>query len=303
MIGIYVVSECAPVFAFFTRDAANIYKDTVMTRSLLPTRLTPLLVMFLALFTLIVQGCGGGGGGNDGGASNTDPSGYYTSTGDASVDDGAGGMIANLDDLQGLVSPDGKLMMLSVKTGVAYVGTYTVSGNVFTGLVDVYEAGVMIEKDVSVINGMITKGSTMTGDLDGAGRAAKGSFTLRYAEAMDNGPVELDMVYYNLDWKRVSNTENFNITLEEETAPISNFGSGGTGLGIFDNCTFRGRIEPIPNIHLYTLSGSMRDCLDSNILEPDVYSGLVSVRGIAPDDRLIVVLTNGIYGIIGEYSR
>ncbi|MCF6254874.1 MAG: hypothetical protein L3J98_06135 [Gammaproteobacteria bacterium] len=278
-----------------------------MTRSLLSTRLTPLLMMFLALFTLVFQGCGGGGGGG-GGASNTDPSGYYRDTGSANVDDGASGMITEFNDLQGLVSPDGKLMMLSVNTGVAYVGTYTVSGSAFTGLVDVYEAGVMTQKDVPIINGMITQGTTMTGDLDGTGRAAKGSFTLEYAEAMDNGPVELDQVYHELSWKSVNNSENFNLSIEEEVASIPNFGSNGTGLGTFDNCKFGGRIEPISNTHLYTLSGTMRDCLDSNsfsngILVPDAYSGLVSVRGIDPDDRLIVVLTNGAYGIIGEYRR
>jgi len=259
--------------------------------------------MFLALFTLIMQGCGGGGEDNDGGKSNTNPSGYYTNTGDASVDDGAGGTIASLDDLQGLVSPDGQLMMLSVKTGVAYVGTYTVSGNNFSGLVDVYEAGVMIEKDVSVINGMITKGSTMTGDLDGTGRAAKGSFTLRYAGGLDNEPVELDMLYYNLDWKTVSNSDNFNLSIAPEDAPIANFKSGGTGSGAFDNCRLAGRVEPIPGKHLYTVSGDMSRCEDDSILQPEGYSGLVSVRGTSPNDRLIVVLTNGTYGIIEEYKR
>ncbi len=82
-----------------------------------------------------------------------DPAGYYTNTGD----DGVSGAIANLNDLQGLVSPDGKLMMLSVNAGLAYVGTFTVNETSFTGLVDVYEAGVMIEKDVSVINGRIQR--------------------------------------------------------------------------------------------------------------------------------------------------
>ena len=278
-----------------------------MTQPLLLSRLAPLLVIFLALFTLIVQGCGGGGGGNDR-ASNADPAGYYTNDGFASVDDGAGSTIENLNDLQGLVSPDKKLMMLSVKTGVAYVGTFTVSGNNFSGLVDVYEAGVMTQEDVPIINGLITQGATMTGDLDGIGRAAKGSFTLNYAGTLDNEPVELARVYYNLDWKPVNNSESFTISLEEETAPIPNFSSGSFGLGKFDSCGFLGRIEPIPGRHLYTLSGGMSRCENSNslsngILQPEAYSGLVSVRGTDPDDRLIVVLTNGIYGIIGEYKR
>jgi len=267
----------------------------------LKTRISPLLMIILALFALVLQGCSSGGGGNDRGTSNADPSGYYTNTGDASVDDGAAGTINSFDDLQGMVSPDGQLMMLSVNTGVAYVGTLTVSGTNFTGSVTIYEAGVMTQNDVPIINGMITEGATLTGDLDGTGRAASGSFTLNYAEGMDNEPVVLDQVYYNLDWIPVNNSENFALSIEDEA--ITNFGSGGSGSGTFDSCRFGGDIEPIPGIHLYTLSGDMRGCVDDAVLIPETYSGLVSVRGTAPDDRLIVVLTNGTYGIIGEYSR
>ena len=234
---------------------------------------------------------------------NADPAGYYTNTGDASVDDGASGTIDNLNDLQGLVSPDGDLMMLSVNTGIAYVGTITVTEGNFTGSVTIYEAGVAIEKDVPIINGMITQGSSMTGDLNGTGRAANGSFTLNYAGGMDNEPVVLDQVYYNLDWIPVNNSENFTLSINEEPAPGTNFGNGGIGLGTFNNCDFLGRLEPVSGRHLYTISGDMSRCDDATILQPAGYSGLVSVRGTAPDDRLIVVLTNGTYGIIGEYIR
>jgi len=202
-----------------------------------------------------------------------------------------------------MVSPDGQLMMLSVNTGVAYVGTITVSGNSFTGSVTIYEAGVATQNDVPIINGMITQGATMTGDLNGTGRAASGSFTLNYAGGMDNEPVALDQVYYNLDWIAVNNNDNFGLSIEEEPAPGANFGSGGLGLGTFDSCGFRGRLEPVLGRHLYAISGDMSRCDDAAILQPVGYSGLVSVRGTAPDDRLIVVLTNGIYGIIGEYER
>jgi len=265
--------------------------------------------IILVLFFLTIQGCGGGsGGGNDGGTSNADPSGYYTDSGFATVDDGAAGNIDSFNDLQGMVSPDGQLMMLSVNTGVAYVGTITVSGNSFTGSVTIYEAGVATQNDVPIINGMITQGATMTGDLNGTGRAANGSFTLNYAGAMGNEPVALDQVYYNLDWKTVNNNDNFTLSIEEESAPGANFGNGSIGLGTFNNCDFLGRLEPVPGRHLYTILGDMRNCADSTslangILMPAGYSGLVSVRGTAPDDRLIVVLTNGTYGIIGEYRR
>jgi len=270
----------------------------------LTMRTNPLLMIILALIALVLQGCSSGGGGSDGGTSNADPSGYYTSTGDASVDDGAAGTIANFNDLQGLVSPDGDLMMLSVNTGIAYVGTITVTEGNFTGSVTIYEAGVATQNDVPIINGMITQGTTLTGDLDGTGRAANGSFTLDYAGGMDNEPVELSQIYYELSWKPVNNSGNFALSIEEEAAPGNNFKSGGSGSGTFDNCTFRGRIESVPGAHLFALSGVMdNDCTNPDILQPETYSGLVSVRGTAPDDRLIVVLTNGTYGIIGEYSR
>jgi len=201
-------------------------------------------------------------------------------------------------------------MMLSVNTGIAYVGTITVTEGNFTGSVTIYEAGVATQNDVPIINGMITQGARITGNLNGTGRAASGSFTLNYAGGMDNEPVALDQVYYNLDWIAVNNNDNFGLSIEEEPAPGANFGSGGSGSGVFDNCKFlgSGRLEPVPGKHLYTISGDMRDCADSTslangILMPVGYSGLVSVRGTAPDDRLIVVLTNGRYGIIGEYRR
>jgi len=50
-----------------------------------------------------------------------DPAGYYTNTGD----DGVSGAIANLNDLQGLVSPDGKLMMLSVNAGFGVMSVHS----------------------------------------------------------------------------------------------------------------------------------------------------------------------------------
>jgi len=199
-------------------------------------------------------------------------------------------------------------MMLSVNTGIAYVGTITVTEGNFTGSVTIYEAGVATQNDVPIINGMITQGSSMTGDLNGTGRAASGSFTLNYAGGMDNEPVVLDQVYYNLDWIAVNNNDNFNLSINEEPAPDANFGSGGSGSGVFNRCDFQGRLEPVPERHLYTISGDMSGCnnstsLENGILMPVGYSGLVSVQGIAPDDRLIVVLTNGTYGIIEEYTR
>ena len=273
-----------------------------MTPHCLTTRFTYLPLMLLALLALILQGCGDGVRVLP--ASDADPTGYYTNSGYAQV------MTADnttprtdITDLQGMVY-DGQLMMLSDSKNVTYVGTFSVSGNDFSGTVTVYEAGVRTQENVP-LSGMITAGSHITGTLGGSG-VANGSFRLNYAPLADNGPVDMNMVIHDLDWLPVNNTESFTIRIGDDAAPIANFGSGGSGQGTFDNCKFRGRLEPVPETHLYTLSGVMRDCENSNsvnILTPKTYSGLVGVRGTAPNDRLIVILTNGIYGINGEYVR
>jgi hypothetical protein len=73
-----------------------------MTHSLFPLRFTPFLLVFLALFTLLVQGCGGGGGGNDG-PKNAAPS-FTSSATVSSVADGTStvtGYTASATDADG----------------------------------------------------------------------------------------------------------------------------------------------------------------------------------------------------------
>ena len=270
-----------------------------MTPHCLTTRFTYLPLMFLALFALALQGCG------DGvrilPPSDADPTGYYINTGFVQV------MMADnttprvtTADFQGMVTGN-QFMMLGDTDNLTYVGTFTVSGNDISGTVTLYEAGEATQEDVP-LTGMVTATSKITGTLGGSG-AANGTFQLNYAPLGDNGPVDVAMVIHTLDWEPVTNADNFLISISDELVPIANFGSAGSGFGIFNRCGFLGRIEPVPGIHLYTLSGVMNDCDNTGILVPEAYSGLVSVRGIAPNDRLIVVLTNGAYGISGEYFR
>jgi len=267
-------------------------------------RLTALPMILLALIVLALQGCS-----SDDAPPPTptpvpdaNPTGYYTNTGFVDV------MMADnttprpsITDLQGMVN-DGKLKMLSDTEGLSYVGTFTVTENDFSGSVTVYEAGVMTQDNVP-LNGMITEGAKITGTLGGTG-AGNGTFQLDYAPLADNGPVDMPMVIPPSNtWLPVNNSDSFNISIGDDLEPIPNFGSSGSGQGAFDNCTFLARIEPVPGRHLYTVSGAMKDCINGAILMPDGYSGLVSVRGSAPGDRLIVVLSNGAYGITGEYVR
>ena len=228
-----------------------------------------------------------------------DPTGYYTNTGFVDVKAGDDMTQRLVTDIQGMVTGE-QLMLLSDTESLTYTGTFTMNENNFSGSVTLYEAGVMTQENIPV-NGLITEGARITGTLDGTG-AANGTFQLDYAPLADNGPVDMAVVIHTLNWLPMNNNDNFAVNVTSE-AVLPNFTSSGSGQGIFDNCKFRSRIEPVPGVHLYTVSGLMRDCVNNNILMPDAYSGLVSVRGIAPNDRLIVVLANGAYVISGEYFR
>lgn len=258
-------------------------------------RLTP---FFLAL--LVLQGCfhSSGGGGGGGGTSNANPTGYYTNTGFVQV------MMADnttprttTADFQGMVTGT-QFMMLSDTDNLSYIGTFTVSGNTINGSVTLYEAGAMVEENVP-LTGMITAGTRITGTLSGAG-AANGTFQLNYAA--DNGPVDLALVERPLDWRPVvnSNIPNLNLSNPTEAAPANNFGTGGTSSGIFNGCTYRGRMEIIAGTHLYAVSVTVDSCspgaIDVEAIQP--YTGLASVRGT---DRFILALSNGVYDFSGEY--
>ncbi len=170
------------------------------------------------------------------------------------------------------------------------------SGNDINGTVTVYEADKMTQQDVP-LTGMITQGSKITGTLGGTG-AANGTFHLNYAQ--DNGPVDMDTVVRATDWRPVIGPPSDipSLSVRNDSLPLPNFGSGGSGGGGFDNCDFNGRIKPIANTHLYTVSVTMASCVNKDILVTPAYTGLVSVRGT---DRLILVLTNGVYDFSGEY--
>ncbi len=270
----------------------------------LTARFTHLPMLLLALFALALQGCG------DGvrilPPSDADPTGYYTNTGVLEVmeNDNTTPRLA-ITDLQGMVT-DGQLMMLSDTENLTYVGRFTVSGNDISGTVTVYEADEMTQKDVP-LTGQVTAGSKITGTLSGIG-AANGTFTLNYAPLVDNGPVDMDMVIRLLSWRPVTGNPSAIPTLDmaagARPAPATNMTSGGSGSDIFNNCGFTGRMDPITGTHLYRVSVNMLDCVNPDILDTPVYTGLASVRNeVSSNDRLILVMTNGAYDFSGEYKE
>jgi len=254
--------------------------------------------IILVLFFLTIQGCGGGsGGGNDRGISNADPTGYYTNNGFVNVKAADDTTQRLVNDIQGMVA-NGQLMMLSDSENIAYIGTFTVSGNDFSGSVTVYEAGAMVQQDVSV-TGLITEGSSLIGTLGGSG-VANGTFQLNYAE--DNGPVNLVQLERASDWRPVVNLNipSLNLTDTAAVAPADNIGTGGTGSNIFEGCSYLGRIDPIAGTHLYTVTVTMDSCNGegTGVDAIPVHTGLASVRGT---DRFILALSNGEYDFSGEY--
>ena len=270
----------------------------------LPKRLAASPLILLVLITLVLQGCFLD---DDDPAPvpeptpNANPAGYYTNTGfiDVMQADNTTPR-ATITDFQGMASGS-SLMMLSDLADLAYVGTIAVTGNDFSGTVDVYEAGVMTQGDVP-FSGTITEGTRITGTMRGT-NVANGTFQLDYAPALDNGPVTVSMIVPTLDWEPVTNSISYDITAGNDPAPIPNFTSATTGSSFLTNCTLLARMEPISEIHVFALSGPMIDCDFGDTMVPATYSGLASVRGIAPNDRLVVVVSNGVHGVNAEYIR
>ena len=227
------------------------------------------------------------------------PTGYYTNNGFVNVKAADDTTQRLVNDIQGMVA-NGQLMMLSDSENIAYIGTFTVSGNDFSGSVTVYEAGAMVQQDVSV-TGLITEGSSLTGTLGGSG-VANGTFKLNYAE--DNGPVDLAQLERDFTWFPVDNLNIPNLDLRNPTqvAPADNISAAGVGSNIFDGCSYRGRIDPIAGTHLYTVSVTMvNPCTGAATGVVDAipaYTGLASVRGT---DRFVLALSNGEYDFSGEY--
>ncbi|VAW49890.1 hypothetical protein MNBD_GAMMA04-167, partial [hydrothermal vent metagenome] len=190
----------------------------------LTSRLAAFPLLLLVLIVLVLPGCFH----NDDDPApapeptpNANPAGYYTNTGFIDVMEANNTTPrASITDFQGMASGS-SLMMLSDLTGLVYVGTIAVTGNDFSGTVDVYEAGEMIQGDVP-FNGTITEGNRITGTMNGTA-AANGTFQLDYAPALDNGPVDLPMLIN--DWEPVTNDDIFFVDVTGEPSPGSNFSS------------------------------------------------------------------------------
>jgi hypothetical protein len=293
-------------FPHFFKAHSILTKDNNMPQLNLPSRLAAFPLIMLALIALVLQGCS-----SDDPAPvvppvvppvvNADPTGYYINNGFVDVKAGDNATQRLVSDIQGMVH-DGQLLMLSETENLTYVGTFSVNENDISGTVTVYEADVMAQENIP-LSGMITQGTRITGTLGGTG-VANGTFQLEYAA--DNGAVDMSMVVRALDWEPVTGTppDIPFLNVGNDIAPLENFGSGGTGSGVFNNCDYGGRIDPIAGTHLYSVSVTVSSCVTSDIQATPTYTGLMSVRtDVSANDRLILILTNGAYDFSGEYKE
>jgi len=268
-------------------------------------RFSPLLMIFLALFTLVVQGCfhSSSGGGKIGATPDADPAGYYdVRSGTASVGDGSGGTLT-ITDLQGLVNGT-RFIAISDANGLVYDGTITeINVNDFTATVSVFQDGTLIT--TAPVTGMITAGAKITGTLTGSGLGS-GTFELIYALS-NNTAAALSRVQNNVDegwFDRVGGGMAIGLAFA-----VDAMGSIAPGFsandGVFNQCVVdTGVIAPVVGTSLYTLSLTLSNC--NNATVNGDYSGLASTRTESTEppvgDRLVSVISNSNFSIQGEFK-
>lgn len=257
------------------------------------------LVLLLSLGAL--HGCGGGGGDD----AKANPNGYYGNDGSADVKMADNVNPRPITDLQGMIH-DGQFIMLSEAEHLAYHGTIAVNGNSFTGSVTVYQDGVG-DATLVPISGSISQGQFIDGRLDGTG-AGNGTFRLNYSA--DNSVVvaNADLDIPGPWWVYVRNINFFKIrasdTANQQDANISSADLPlASQFPVLGQCGFLGRIDPVAT-HLYTVSVTMDSCTNQSVLANPDYHGLATLRTenmATPNDRFVIVLSNGAYSVDGEF--
>jgi len=268
-----------------------------MTPHRLKLRFSPLLMIFLALFALVVQGCfhSSSGGGKIGVTPDADPAGYYINTGTASVDDGASGTI-DINDLQAMVHGD-RIMMMSTAKGLLYDGIITsITGNAFMADFTIYTDG---ENPMNATaSGTITTASSITGTLTGAG-VGSGIFSLLYDDTASNTEADLARIK-DREWDGDGAIgPNYAFTIDTQGV-LANTIKAGFNVPIFDFCEINGTVMPINGTSLYEVAATLTSC-DVPAVNNTNYTGFaVSRTDSVMDDTLVLVLSNGAYSPNGE---
>jgi len=259
-------------------------------------------MLFVLLASAMLQGCGGGGSSTPPPTPTADPTGYYDVTGTASVGDGSGGTLT-ITDLQGMVTGN-HFTALSVATGLAYDGTITkITGTSFTATVSIYKDGVLLS--TAPLNGTITQGSSIAGDLTGTAQG-KGNINLTYAMA-NNQVAAISRVQNNNSeawYGQVGGSVNAGSAtsfIVDNLGAITNFFAATDGA--FNGCVISsGSIQPVSNQNIYTIQLVLDSCKTAAVNGD--YSGISSTKSVSStDDTLIVVVSNPGFSIAGEFTR
>lgn len=233
-------------------------------------------------------------------ANNADPAGYYNNTGDASVEDGAGGTMM-INDLQAMVSGD-RMMLLSTANGLLYDGTITdISGNRFTANFTIYTDG---ENPMpATASGTILEGSKIEGTLTGSG-VGKGTFTLTYAEAMEQQAADLVRIEERLWDGNAAEGPDYAFNISPQGLLIHRF-DAGLAIPVFDGCKINGTVVPISGSSLYEVTATLTSCANPSVDSSPTndYTGFaVSRTNSVVDDTLVLALSNGSYAPSGELA-
>lgn len=255
---------------------------------------------------------------------NVIPTGYYSGSASlkSTADATDGSSDVPVGDLQGMINGN-RMMLMSVTTKLLYDGTITVSGNTYSGTLNVYKSG----RPITVNNGSGPEAMTVpvSGTLVG-GLSIEGAFA---AQGAGNGTFKLTYAPSNNElasFERITTTYNYNdnkgtwwggivygwgpaggftilADIEPPYSPFQPVGSGSTGL--VNNCAYYigSSLTPQAGTALYEAVIEFVEC--NNVVHQlptnGFYSGLAM---LVADDRLLLAFTreqDGL-GLFAEYT-
>ncbi len=226
--------------------------------------------------------------------------GYYT--GGASVLEDDNVTTLTIDDLQGIF--DGtNFKFMSVAKDLLYDGTVTSrTSDDFTADVTIYKKIGGDPAYTATVAGTITDGSQFTGTFTGT-KAGNGTFTLTYALS-NNETASLTKITktFSDPVSALSSGIAFSVTSNGDLQPVL----PGTEDTIFWQCDViagsSSIITPIASSNIYSVSVELGGpCKDGNI--DGIYIGLAATKITTnADDTLVLIVTNGTYGLSGDFG-
>lgn len=274
----------------------------------------------------LLTSCGGGGGGSSAPAG-VDATGYYgTGTMDL-IDTTTKTSIFNPapTDLQTIISGN-RMMGFSPSTGYSVDVQLSVTQSNFTGTATVYFNGVMQANNISVTKGVITKGTSVTGEIAQFTTSAgtyTGTFTLNFTDqsgqttslaAIDtaNG---LNLFNGTQPGATTSGMAQLDFSPQKNVTDAYRISSPSLYVGgAFDLCSLdppsslikTRSMTVVTGTNLYSINfASMGGCT-ATFPNPagNNYTGFAThIPNASPNETMVVMLANGAYHFYGNYTR